>query len=807
MPRNVKGENRSAVAEPVLANPFEEDVAVRQEAAIKIQSVSRRRKVQSDFNRQKEGATRIQALQRGRRERIELKRRQDAATSIQAVQRGKKSRARLNSRQVENQTCADADKPLNIDDENGAAETDKEIAASRIQAMHRGRQSRRDIKDRKNAAARIQAAQRGRKERQLIAERQEAAARIQAVHRGRKDRREIAKRDDAAACIQAVHRGRQERREIEKRREAATKIQSLHRGRKDRQMMGRKQTLNNEEDAVKESETTDEQEIDLDASAAKIQAMQRRRMAKRRYNNERAARTIQAAERRRAARKDFMVKSGKSKRESSKTKRWGSELDESAMKIQSIQRQRMARRRCQKERAARIIQAAERRRSAVKKYGQKSNQNSWNTGWFDQNKSDYGGWGDKSNGSKSKYELPVAKEIDYQTNKISFDPSVSIELGTSSDEFFQQRSFPYIDSMIEDSTQAIPMFAVKQEVTTTFYPAATSTLVTSSLPHLLPPPSYAPPEDIPTPPASLMAEISNVYRGERIWGQGNSTIPQPSNIEIKRYRKNDRNVERGSLFLTTNKGQTHTKPKAFKKRHYRHKKVQNDQNSRKARQKKSLHQQQQQQQKKMKQPSAQYGSQQKIKSRILSNQAFSGYEEKESMRSPQRNRQEHKGKRRGPQAQRQTLQPYGRQQRRQRNDSLQQNNRRRKSQAVVNADDESAPDSNDVRSRQMSQSKRYSHNNSSKTKPKYEAKHRQNKALRSSPRRQRSGPKKSRMTSNVSETRTKDVELPSYAVEESNQLTPRKPLDRKYKGAQGRRASPLKEGRKTIEPRRYQRRS
>ena len=67
-----------------------------------------------------------------------------------------------------------------------------------------------------------------------------AAVKIQAVHRGKQARKELEeKREQEAAAvkIQAVHRGKQARKELEEKREmesAALKIQAVHRGKQTR---------------------------------------------------------------------------------------------------------------------------------------------------------------------------------------------------------------------------------------------------------------------------------------------------------------------------------------------------------------------------------------------------------------------------------------------------------------------------------------------------------------------------------------------------------------------------------------------
>ena len=59
----------------------------------------------------------------------------------------------------------------------------------------------------------------------------DAAVKIQAAHRGRAARAEMRAREQAAVRIQAVTRGRSIRKEAAQQQHAATKIQALHRGR------------------------------------------------------------------------------------------------------------------------------------------------------------------------------------------------------------------------------------------------------------------------------------------------------------------------------------------------------------------------------------------------------------------------------------------------------------------------------------------------------------------------------------------------------------------------------------------------
>jgi hypothetical protein len=104
----------------------------------------------------------------------------------------------------------------------------------KIQAVHRGKQARKEVQETREqtaAAVKIQAVHRGkaaRLELQTQWEQTAAALTIQAVHRGkqtRKDhigqREEQAKQAAAALKIQAAHRGKQTRVELRKERERA----------------------------------------------------------------------------------------------------------------------------------------------------------------------------------------------------------------------------------------------------------------------------------------------------------------------------------------------------------------------------------------------------------------------------------------------------------------------------------------------------------------------------------------------------------------------------------------------------------
>ena len=110
-------------------------------------------------------------------------------------------------------------------------------AVTKIQAAHRGKQARQELKERKEAATKIQAIQRGKQERNRVREtreelrdKEDAARKIQAVQRGRQERKDLKEREDAAVRIQAIQRGRQERastREKESRQRVYKQTQKI----------------------------------------------------------------------------------------------------------------------------------------------------------------------------------------------------------------------------------------------------------------------------------------------------------------------------------------------------------------------------------------------------------------------------------------------------------------------------------------------------------------------------------------------------------------------------------------------------
>ena len=102
-------------------------------------------------------------------------------------------------------------------------------AALKIQAVHRGKQARKELQEKREmeaAAVKIQAVHRGKQARKEMQEKHEmeaAALKIQAMHRGKQTRMELRKereeQEAAALKIQAMHRGKQTRMELRKERE------------------------------------------------------------------------------------------------------------------------------------------------------------------------------------------------------------------------------------------------------------------------------------------------------------------------------------------------------------------------------------------------------------------------------------------------------------------------------------------------------------------------------------------------------------------------------------------------------------
>jgi myosin heavy subunit len=244
----------------------------------------------------------------------------DAAAKIQAVHRGKQARKelqKLKEGDTSEEVVATADtapteetepapsKPADESEDDAVAsmveELIKEVSASiepvggaddddlkeqaaaalKIQAVHRGKQARKELQEKREmeaAAVKIQAVHRGKQARKEMQEKHEmeaAAVKIQAVHRGKQARKEMQEKHEmeaAALKIQAMHRGKQTRMELRKEREeqeaAALKIQAMHRGKQTRMELRKER---------------EEQE----AAALKIQAMHRGKQTRMELRKER----------------------------------------------------------------------------------------------------------------------------------------------------------------------------------------------------------------------------------------------------------------------------------------------------------------------------------------------------------------------------------------------------------------------------------------------------------------------------------------------------------------------------------------
>ena len=245
----------------------------------------------------------------------------DAAAKIQAVHRGKQARKelqKLKEGDTSEEVVATADtappeetepapsKPADESEDDAVAsmveELIKEVSASiepvggaddddlkeqaaaalKIQAVHRGKQARKELQEKREmeaAAVKIQAVHRGKQARKEMQEKHEmeaAALKIQAMHRGKQTRMELRKereeQEAAVLKIQAMHRGKQTRMELRKEREeqeaAALKIQAMHRGKQTRMELRKER---------------EEQE----AAALKIQAMHRGKQTRMELRKER----------------------------------------------------------------------------------------------------------------------------------------------------------------------------------------------------------------------------------------------------------------------------------------------------------------------------------------------------------------------------------------------------------------------------------------------------------------------------------------------------------------------------------------
>ena len=206
-------------------------------------------------------------------------------------------------------------------------------AATKIQAMHRGKLARREIREQKDqttAAVKIQAVHREKQARKELTKQNEepdepsetdeeaveslvaelvdtsvtleegdeadeadvdldeqaaAAVKIQAMHRGKQARGEMQEQKEqtaAAVKIQAVHRGKQARKELEEQKEqtaAVLKIQAVHRGKQTRMELRRER----------------EEQAELAAAALKIQAVHRGEQTRMELRKQREEEQEQAA--------------------------------------------------------------------------------------------------------------------------------------------------------------------------------------------------------------------------------------------------------------------------------------------------------------------------------------------------------------------------------------------------------------------------------------------------------------------------------------------------------------------------------
>ena len=184
----------------------------------------------------------------------------DAAAKIQAVHRGKQAREevrKLKEGEKPEKVVATADTdPVEKTEpalSNPADESDSAAVESTVEELvdevsastePTGGADDDDLEEQAAAALKIQAVHRGKQARKELQEKREqesAALKIQAVHRGKQTRMELRKeREEQAAAaqkIQAVHRGKQARKDLEEKREmesAALKIQAVHRGKQTR---------------------------------------------------------------------------------------------------------------------------------------------------------------------------------------------------------------------------------------------------------------------------------------------------------------------------------------------------------------------------------------------------------------------------------------------------------------------------------------------------------------------------------------------------------------------------------------------
>ena len=175
-----------------------------------------------------DAAAKIQAVHRGKQARKELqeKREQEAAAvKIQAVHRGKQARKELEEKRRDVPEAPPAESAVESD--SAAVDTMVEELVDEVSASTEpvGGADNDDLEEQAAAAVKIQAVHRGKQARKELQEKREqeaAAVKIQAVHRGKQARKELEEKremESAALKIQAVHRGKQTRMELRKERE------------------------------------------------------------------------------------------------------------------------------------------------------------------------------------------------------------------------------------------------------------------------------------------------------------------------------------------------------------------------------------------------------------------------------------------------------------------------------------------------------------------------------------------------------------------------------------------------------------
>lgn len=189
-----------------------EEIRKLEESAVKIQSHHRRRTAQAE----------VDELRAKQREVLERRARGEVDTALSPASPSKKSDGKKEGF-------------LNTDH---LTDPEMEMAALKIQAISRGRQSRKQLdQERKHrqqetqSAIKIQAVHRGNQQRKS------------SLHQGRKSHK--SEENQAATKIQSIHRGNQQRKgDQEQRRHreedrAATKIQAIHRGNQQRKPSGK----------------------------------------------------------------------------------------------------------------------------------------------------------------------------------------------------------------------------------------------------------------------------------------------------------------------------------------------------------------------------------------------------------------------------------------------------------------------------------------------------------------------------------------------------------------------------------------